>query len=133
MPFHIKLLESARASECPETAHEIEQRLLASTHGRPTGAAIQLMQDTATSFDMATTSESHGFMLANEPMAYQAQMVAKMNRFRGHDPADDAEAIAYFRAGSATIRRFLNDDAVARQFARLIARHALGCGRASAR
>lgn len=71
-------------------------------------------------------SDGIAYLLTSEDTTYQSFMVAHLKRDLGHDPAHDAEAIAFIRAGCPTIRRFLNDDKVARQFARLVAYHALG-------
>jgi hypothetical protein len=112
-----------------KTAIEIEQMMHAACHGTPIGVLAELMKDSETSFDMNTASKDLGAMIglemANEAPDIQAGLVARLMRYRGHDPADDAEAIGHIRSSCVTIRKFLNDDAVARQFARLVAHHAL--------
>lgn len=107
-----------------DKANSIEQKLLASYKGRPIGDSMMKMMNTADSFDVKSTSEAMGYflgqLLMSESPVFQAEMLAMMKAYVADDPNQDAEVIAKIRISCPTIRRFLDDDTVARQFAHFV-------------
>lgn len=131
-PFHHpgrKAPNKDNAMNPHPTSAAIEQAHLEAQAKSPIGAFATSIRNTATEFDLEQDSLLHGnavgMTVAAEPEPYRSGMVTTMRVWAGSDPQHDAAVIGLIRAGSPTIRQFLNSDAVAREFARRVGRRAL--------
>ena len=107
----------------------MERDLLAALANSPIGPMIQRHLDSAPTFDFEAMSteagECVGVLLTMQQPADQDHMLDNLFIMLGKEPQYDAASIALIRCMCRGIRQHLSDDAVAREFARRAARHAL--------
>jgi hypothetical protein len=113
----------------PTTSAAIERHYLKSMACRPTGELATHILNTSPDFDMEETSKEHGTamgtILAGESALFRSHMIGVLNDWVNSDPSQDAEIIGLIRAGSPAIRKFLDSEEVAREFARRVGQRAL--------
>lgn len=111
------------------TSAAAEQVHLEGQAKSPYGEFVTRILNISSDFDMEKDSFAHGtstgLLIAAESEPFRSHMIDRMHQWAGIDPQHDVAIIGMVRASCRTIRRFLDDEAVARQFARLLASQAL--------
>jgi hypothetical protein len=108
----------------PNTSAAIEQAHLKNQEHRPIGELAKRTLNVATDFDMTADSQAQGtamaMLIAHESEPFRSTMIGVLHTWAGSDPKHDPAVLGMIRAGSRSIRKFLDSDAVAREFARRV-------------